>query len=87
MEALEILVRDDFGSFRLTTARIKSVDGSPLFNSVFHEGTPERTPRLRNQLYTSEAEARAGHASLVDQINGGLRAPTSLFDKDNKHHR
>ncbi len=85
---LETLLHTDFGYCRLTTARIQSVDGAPLFNSVFHEGTPERTPRLRNQLYTTEAEARAGHAALVYAVNGPV-APVSLFDRksDGHHYR
>jgi hypothetical protein len=86
---LETLLHTDFGNCRLTTARIQSMDGTPLFNSVFHEGTPVRTPRLRNREYTSEADARAGHAELVCAVSGAV-APVSLFAKknaENAHYR
>lgn len=77
MQMLRQIATHDAGSFRMTTAEIKSVDGTPLFSSVFFEGTPASAygAPFRNTLYASEAEAVAGHAAIVERLSAGWKMP------------
>lgn len=70
MEALRILKEDRFGESRFVTAQVRSVDGSPLFSSMFFHGTPANPygPPFKNKLTTSEGEALAHHESVVVEL-------------------